>query len=69
MNITKLTIINELKSFAIAHPEISAGEMLYSFLRPHGNKNRTDKLSDLLSLTDDQILTNIEKAKQIEDND
>lgn len=69
MNITKLTIINELKTFATEYPEISTGEMLYSFLRPHGNKNRTDKLSDLLSLTDDQILTNIERAKQIEDND
>lgn len=62
----QLSIINEIKAFLLEHNDMTMGQALYAATRPHGDKNRTDKLSDLLTITDDDILTNIEKSKELE---
>lgn len=65
----KLVIINEIRELMKIYPEYSVGQILYSFTRPHGNKYRTGKLSDLLRITDKQLVTALEKAKKSERND
>lgn len=62
----QLSIVNEIKAFLSEHNEMTMGQALYAATRPHGNKNRTGKLSDLLTITDSDILTNIEKSKETE---
>lgn len=66
MSVQKISIQNELRSLTSENPAKTMGEIIYSFTRPQGNKERTDKLSDLLKLTDNEILTAIEKAREIE---
>lgn len=65
----KLVILNEIREMVKTHPEYTMGEILYSFQRAHGNKYRTDKLSDILRITDKQMVTLIEKAKKAEQDE
>lgn len=65
----KLVIVNELREMVKKYPDYTMGEIIYSFTRPHGNKYRTGKLSELLKITDKQMVTNLEKAIKIEEND
>jgi len=66
MTATKASIVKELIDFLEEHEDYSYAQVHYAFFRPYGNSKRTDKLSDLLELRDEQVLTNLERAKTIE---
>lgn len=66
MTAVQTSIIREFISFMEEHEDYTYAQAHYSFFRPNKDKKRTNKLSDILELTDEQVLTNIEKAKIIE---
>jgi|AntRauTorcE11897_2_1112592.scaffolds.fasta_scaffold42773_2 hypothetical protein len=66
MTATKASIVKELIDFLEEHEDYTYAQVHYAFFRPYGNLKRTDKLSDLLELRDEQVLTNLERAKTIE---
>jgi hypothetical protein len=55
----KNNALRELLNFSKEFPEYSLGEILYSVIRITGAK----KISDLLTLSDEEIFSAIEKAK------
>lgn len=55
----KNNALRELLNFSKDIPDYSLGEILYSVIRITGAK----KVSDLLSLSDEEIFSAIEKAK------
>lgn len=61
----KNNALRELPILAKELPEYSFGELLYSVIRLTGAK----KVSDLLSLSDEEIFSAIEKAKIQEKED
>ena len=63
---TKLSIVSELRDAINNSPEYTVAEVLYSILRPMGSEGQTGKISDILKLTDTEILTRIEVSKEIE---
>lgn len=66
MTATQKSIIREVISFLEEHEDYTYAQAHYALFRPNKDKNRTDKLSDLLALTDEQVLINSERAKTIE---
>lgn len=66
MTAIQKSIITEFISFLDEHEDYTYAQAHYAFFRPNKAKNRTDKLSDLLTLSDEQVLTNLERAKIIE---
>jgi hypothetical protein len=62
-NIHKISAINEMKSLVNEFPDYSLGEVLYSFLNIAAHENGQGRISDILNLTDEQILSAIETAK------
>lgn len=67
MNGTRLQIANEIKQYILERDDYTVAQILYSFSRPMQVKGKTNKMSDMLDITDDQLLTRIETAKAIED--
>lgn len=63
----KLTIINEVKSFVLSHPEMSFSECIYSFYRE--KLSGFKEIKDIKNISDNTVLTQIEKAKEIEDGE
>lgn len=55
----KNNALRELPNFSKEFPDYSFGEILYSVIRLTGAK----KISDLLTLSDEEIFSAIEKAK------
>jgi hypothetical protein len=60
----KNNAIRELQMFSKEFPNYSLGELLYSSLRLTDAK----KISDLLTLSDEEIFSAIEKTKQQEED-
>jgi|Laugrespbdmm15sd_2_1035082.scaffolds.fasta_scaffold00111_6 hypothetical protein len=58
----KNNAIRELQDFSKEFPEYTLGELLYSTLR----LTNVTKISDLLTLSDEDIFSAIEKTKQEE---
>ena len=58
----KNNAIRELQDFSKEFPDYTLGELLYSTLRLTG----VTKISDLLTLSDEDIFSAIEKTKQEE---
>ena len=58
----KNNALRELQNFSKDFPDYSLGEILYSALRLTGAK----KISDLLTLSDEEIFSAVEKAKSQE---
>jgi hypothetical protein len=61
----KNNALRELQNLSKDFPEYSLGEVLYSAIRITGAK----KISDLLTLSDEEIFSAIEKAKTKEKED
>ena len=61
----KNNALRELQNLSKDFPEYSLGEILYSALRLTGAK----KISDLITLSDEEIFSTIEKAKTQEKED
>lgn len=61
----KNNALRELQNLSKDFPEYSLGEVLYSTLRLTGAK----KISDLITLSDEEIFSTIEKAKKQEKED
>jgi hypothetical protein len=61
----KNNALRELQNLSKDFPEYSLGEVLYSAIRITGAK----KISDLLTLSDEEIFSAIEKAKTQEKED
>ncbi len=61
----KNSAIREFSEFTKQFPEYSLGEILYSSIRMLD----IDKLSDLLSRTDEEIFTAINKAIEVEQDE
>jgi hypothetical protein len=66
MTAIKAAIVKELIDFLEEHEDYSYSQAHFAFFRPYGDKSRTDKLSDLLELRDEQVLTNVERSKIVE---
>lgn len=54
--------IRELQDFSKEFPNYTLGELLYSILR----LNNISKISDLLTVSDEDLFSSIEKTKQEE---
>ena len=63
---TKLSTISELRDAVNSTPDYSMAEIIYAVLRPQGDKTQTGKLSDILKLSDQEILTRAENFKKLE---
>jgi hypothetical protein len=61
----KNNALRELQNLSKDFPEYSLGEVLYSALRLTGAK----KISDLITLSDEEIFSAVEKAKTQEKED
>jgi hypothetical protein len=60
-------IISSLKDFQITFPEMSFGEIMYSFLRQNELSGKT--LQDIRALSDQEIYQSIEKSIKFEQDE
>lgn len=64
MGFEKISAANEFRNMITEFPEYSFGELVYSFVRIA--TKGSNKVSDLLSVSDSEILSSIEKAIEYE---
>jgi len=64
MGFEKISALNEIRNMSSELPEYTLGELLYSFIRIA--TKGTNKVSDLLKVSDGEFLNSIEKAVEYE---
>ena len=65
MNYKNLSL-RELIEFGAEHPEYTLGDLLFSVLQPVALKNKQGSLNWLRTISDEQMYTFVEHAKELE---
>ena len=69
MSFKKVTAINELKGLMNRLPDYSFAQLLFTVCREATFKQGTGKLSDLLYISDEEMLTSIENCAAREEKE
>lgn len=62
----KLAIIEEIKSLFKDYPQHTFMELMYEVSRPRGDESKSGRISDMLEISDLDVLTRIEKFREFE---
>lgn len=65
----KFAIVRAIREYMIDNPEKTFSEVMYSFLRPMGDKKLNGCTSDILKLSDTEHLNRFNKMIKIEENE
>lgn len=68
MNYKNITL-RELKEFGDEHPDYSVADLLYSVLQPVAIHNEKSSLQWIRNISDEQMFTFVERAKELEKED